>query len=85
MQLGLIVSDNGDYERARAIFERALVIRGERPRSRRSQGRLGAHLVTASCCSHMGDYSGAKPLLERALAIREKEFGPRCHPRWPRA
>ena len=75
MQLGLIVSDNGDYERARAIFERALVIEenGLGP----DDPKVGWVLTSYGILLlNMGDYSGAKPLLERALAIREKEFGP---------
>jgi tetratricopeptide (TPR) repeat protein len=76
--LGILLSDQGDFAGARPLLERALAIREKvlgpgNPGTALSVNNLGVLL------SDQGDLAGARPLLERALAIRETVLGP-WHP-----
>jgi tetratricopeptide (TPR) repeat protein len=75
MNLAFYLHATGEYNPARPLYERALVIRETvlgpyHPDTARSLNNL-AGLLEA-----MGNYSEARPLYERALAIREQELGP---------
>jgi len=72
--LGLLLSDKGDYEGAEALYRRALqgrekALGPEHPSTLGSVNNLGALL------SDKGDYDGAEALLRRALEGKEKVLG----------
>ena len=73
--LATFLQDQGDFDTAKPLYERALAIR--------EQVLVTNHLDIASSLDHLAnllnaqaDYAAAKPLYERALAIREQVLGP---------
>ena len=76
--LANLLSNQGDLQGARPLYERALAIHEkalgpEHPNTAQSLNNLAALL------RDQGDPIGARPLYERVLAIREKVLGPE-HP-----
>jgi tetratricopeptide (TPR) repeat protein len=76
--LGFHFKVMGNYDGARLLYERALLIRKQvlgpdHPSTATSLNNLAVLLQLT------GDYGGARPLYERALAIREQTLGPE-HP-----
>jgi tetratricopeptide (TPR) repeat protein len=74
-----LLDSQGDYERARALYTRALAIRekvlgAEHPDTATSLNNLALLLKS------QGDHEAARLLFERALAINEKGLGAE-HPR----
>jgi tetratricopeptide (TPR) repeat protein len=76
--LGYLLQEQGDYETARPLYERALAIREQEldpahPATAQSLNNLAALLYA------QGDYGAARPLYERAMAIYVQALGP-THP-----
>jgi len=72
--LGILLSDLGEYQEAEEYLERALRIREKGLGDEHPDVAQSLHSL-ASLLTLTGQYDRAKPLFERALDIREKRFG----------
>jgi len=73
--LANLYSDQGDYIKAKPLYERALAIE-EWVLGPEHSDVAGTLYNLASLYSEQGDYVQAEPLHQRALAIKEKVLGP---------
>ncbi len=74
-QLGWLLENEGNYEEARPLFERALAIREKAYGPEHLNTAASLNSLAALLCAK-GKYAEARPLYERALAIKEKALGP---------
>src|SRR5947209_1236508 len=75
LEVGRACLEEGRYEEARPLLERALVLR-EQALGPEDAGVAGALEALARLDQAVGLYAAAEPLYRRALALLEKQHGP---------
>jgi tetratricopeptide (TPR) repeat protein len=75
-KLGLLYLDEGEYAKARNLFEDALVMRKKIHGEKHRLVAVSLHNL-ALVLHHMGDHEQARELFDRAIAMWEQVLGPR--------